>query len=269
MNGSLLFEIVRSYQFAAGPIAAQITPYLLALLSAGFAVQAAYDLIVWGVQDKPLFAYALRKLLVFSLMFFLIANFETWLPLFLGSFTFLGERLTGLGGFSPEAVFRQGLALATEVYLAWGNAFTRLVPGISGFPLAAFFIIVVAFGLIALQMIRTLIEAAIAVSGMAIFLGFAGLKATFSLAEGYLKYLVEIGVRLYILYLLIAIGRNFALVWTERLKDLSAFDPVVNFTVLLAAVSFAYIVWVIPNRMATTISGAFNLGGNPLADSAS
>jgi len=266
MNPGILSDIVSAYQEAAEPFAALLTPYLLALLAGSFAVQAAWDLIVWGVQDKPLFAYALRKLLVFSVMFFLISNFQVWVPLVLGTFTFLGEKLTNLGGFSPEAVFAQGLALATVVYHSWGNEFTRMLPGFGGFPQTAFLLIAAAFALIALQMIRTLVEAAIAVSGMAIFLGFAGLKATFSLAEGYLKYLVEIGVRFYVLYLLIAVGRNFALLWAERIQQLSVFDPVANFTALLASASFAFVVWVLPNRMANAVSSSFNLGGNPLAD---
>jgi P-type conjugative transfer protein TrbL len=267
MNQGILSEIVTSYQEAAEPFAELLTPYLLALLAATFAVQAAWDLIVWGVQDKPLFAYALRKLLVFSVMFFLISNFQVWLPVVLGTFTFLGEKLTSLGGFSPEAVFRQGLALASLVYHSWGNVFTRMIPGLDGFAQTAFFLIAGAFGLVALQMVRVLVEAAIAVSGMAIFLGFAGLKATFSLAEGYLKYLVEIGVRFYVLYLLVAVGRNFAIVWMERLQEMTFYDPIAHFTALLASASFAFIVWVLPNRMATAVSSGFNLGGNPLADS--
>jgi type IV secretion system protein TrbL len=266
MNFTPLSDLIDAYQNAAEPVAEQITPYLLALLSVGFAVQTVWDLILWGVQDKPLFAYAVRRLLVFSVMFFLIANFQSWVPLLLQSFSFLGVKLTGLQSFSPEAVFRQGIALAIQIYFSWGNIFTRVLPGFAGFAETGFLIVVAAYGLIAFQMARVLIEAAIALSGLAIFLGFAGLRATWSLAEGYLKYVVEISVRLYVLFLLVDIGKNFGRDLAQELAQANDFNIRVHFAAILAAASFAAVVWILPNKMATAISGSFNFGGSPLAD---
>jgi P-type conjugative transfer protein TrbL len=254
MDGALLNELVTAYQQAAGPMLRRLTPHLLLLLTTTFLVQTAWDLLFSAVEDRPLLPMVLRKIVAYSFLFFLATNLATLLPAVMESFTRLGQSVGGLGTLSPEAIFRHGLALATALYRGWGTEFSRLLPGIGLFPQVAFFLVAGAFALVALQILRTVIEAALSLSGLAVFLGFWGLRLTRGISEGYVRYLLEVGGRFYALFLVVAVGQGFAADWTRRLVAQQDFDPVAGFTVLLASVTFAFVAWALPNRVGRAVS---------------
>ena len=258
MNETLLTEILTAYQDAAGPMLRRLTPQLLTLLSATFLVQSAWDLLFSAVDDRPLLPMVLRKILTYSLLFFLATNLADLLPAILETFTAMGQSIGGSGTLSPEAMFRHGLALATVLYHGWGSEFSRMLPGIAAFPQVGFFLVAGAFSLVALQMLRTMIEAALSLSGLAVLLGFWGLRLTRGISEGYVRYLLEVGGRLFALLLVVSIGDGFAASWVQRLGALEPFDPVAGFTVMLASVTFALVAWMIPNRVGRVVSRSFS-----------
>jgi P-type conjugative transfer protein TrbL len=263
MDGALLDELLTAFQQAAGPMLRRLTPQLLLLLTTTFLVQTAWDLLFSAVDDRPLLPMVLRKILAYSFLFLLATNLATLLPILLDTFSRMGQSIGGLGSLSPEAVFRHGLALATTLYRGWGTEFSRMLPGIGVFPQVAFFLVAGAFALVALQILRTLIEAALSVSGLAVLLGFWGLRLTRGISDGYIRFLLEVSGRLFALLLVVAVGQNFALSWNNRLQGVQEFDPVTGFTVLLAAATFAFVAWALPNRVGRLVSHGFTFNPRP------
>ena len=52
------------------------------------------------------------------------------------------------------------------------------------------------------------VESYVALAGGVLFLGFAGFRATAGFAENYLNYLVFLGVRLFLFYLVLGVGTS-------------------------------------------------------------
>lgn len=250
----------------------RITPVALTLFLTLATLQVGWDALMWAVLDEPgIPGKAFRKFLVLSLLYTLIVALPFWLPMLLSSFEVLAQRATGLAGLSPSRIFDQGLSLAFGLFDSW-HAVALVVNPISiPFQIVTFFLVLFAFTAIAIQMARVLVEGAVVLGGGALFLGFAGHRATFGLTEGFLRYALDVGVRVYVVYLLVSVGKDLGATWDELVRAqgfLVHFDIRVPFVVTASAVLFAFLVWSLPPAVSRHVAGSFSLSGqNPLADS--
>lgn len=220
-------------------------------------------------QASDFWGRVLRSLVVFAFLWGVIVTAPFWLWRLLEGFSFLARDLTGLDGLSPSAVLDTGVRLFFEMFTAW--------EGIVGFinPMGLFLrgmtalLLLLAFVLIAAYLLRVLVEASLAVGALAFFLAFAGHKHTWGLAEGYLRYLVHLGVRIFVVYLLVGTGSSLAGIWETTLRNASAFalftDPTIFVAIPATAAIWAGLVLRLPEVIARELTGPLSFSGlNPL-----
>jgi hypothetical protein len=103
---------------------------------------------------------------------------------------------------------------------------------------------------------------------MVIFLAFSAHRMTFGLFEGYIRYALDVGIRVYLVYVLVWVGHDLgtqldAMVRDANLLDLT--DPRLLLTVPAAAVLYALIVWSLPKTIAGRLVEGLSFSGiNPL-----
>lgn len=267
----MLDAIVALYSSSVSTWLFRVTPVALTLFLALATLQIGWDALMWAVLDEPgIPGKAFRKFLVLSLLYTLIVALPFWLPMFLSSFEVIAQRATGLTGLSPSRIFAQGLSLAFGLFDSWQEVALLINPLSAVFRIVTFFVVLIAFVAIAIQMARVLVEGAVVLGGGVLFLGFAGHRATFGLTEGFLRYALDVGVRVYVVYLLVAVGKDLGATWDEMVQAqslLSLFDLRLHFVVTASAVLFAFLVWSLPPTVSRHVAGSFSLSGqNPLAD---
>lgn len=263
-----LDSLVALYGEGSAAMLARVVPLILPLHVALFTLQFGWDLVVWTLAGtERAFALAAKKLLVFFFTYGLIVFLPLWLGPFLSGWEWLGREVIGLPGLSPSGIFEQGLSLGFALFGSLDKIFSLTVGGVAFFRNLAFLIILAAFGLVAIQLTRILVEAAIALGGLPIFLAFFGHGATFGMAEGYLRYLVDLGVRTFVVFLVVGVGRDLGGSWNDALVGPGLLNPWVSFTILLSAIVFALLTWTLPGTVARHVAGGFTFSGlNPLGN---
>lgn len=267
----MLDAIVALYSSSVSTWLFRVTPVALTLFLALATLQISWDALMWAVLDEPgIPGKAFRKFIVLSLLYTLIVALPFWLPALLSSFEVVAQRATGLSGLSPSRIFEQGLLLALSLFDTWKEAALLLNPAASVFRVATFFVVLFAFTAIAVQLARVLVEGAVVLGGGVLFLGFAAHRSTFGLAEGFIRYALDVGVRVYVVYLLVAVGKDLGATWDELVRSqslLGLFDIRLHLVVAASAFLFAFLVWSLPPTVSRHVAGSFSLAGhNPLAD---
>ena len=171
---------------------------------------------------------------VMSLSFFAMVLIKApeWIPAIINSFKAAGAGVGGTSVLSPSAVFDQGLQVAASLMQFSNdaapstgnmiiNTLTNSGQGLGKFMLSAIIVgvasvfIILGYGLIAVQLLITLVESYLIIGGGALMLGFSGSRWTHNLSEKYFGYAISIGVKLFTIYLIIGFGDSF----TQALKD--------------------------------------------------
>lgn|GEM_PF-2760445 len=270
MNEGLLDSVVRLYAEATATLLPTLLPVALGLAGSLLTLQLAWDVAMYVVLDTDrAFGKAVRRGTVGGILYGLVTLAPTWLPEILRGFEVLGQRVSGLEGLSPSALLGQGLDLGFSMFDSWSRFLSALVPGIGAFRTAAMIFVIVAFALMAIQAARHLIEASLALGGLVVFLGFATHRLTWPLAEGYLRHLVDLGVRIYVLFLVLSVAHDLGREWDRMLTGLTLIDPRAHFTILASAALLALLAWTLPASIANRLTGSFSLSGQgPLRDDA-
>ncbi|MCZ7618389.1 MAG: type IV secretion system protein [Myxococcota bacterium] len=115
-----------------------------------------------------------------------------------------------------------------------------------------------AFVIIAGQLALSLIEMYIVIGGGVLLLGFAGSRWTMPFAERYLSYAVAIGIKLFVLYLIIGVGTALAASWAPTLANAGT-SPSDLFAILGASLVYMIVAWQIPSFASSLIAGSVNL----------
>lgn len=141
----------------------------------------------------------------------------------LKGFEILGAKITGISKLSPTGVIDTGLQVVSSLIQHIKQApLTAIFE--AGVYLIAIAVIIYCFIVIAVQIILTKIEAYLVMYGGCVFLFFAGSKFTKKYSSGYLTYILTVGVKLFIAYLIVAVGVGIG----ESVATKLAADPVAN-----------------------------------------
>jgi P-type conjugative transfer protein TrbL len=124
----------------------------------------------------------------------------------------------------PTGAFDQGLALANKTLNATADLilldgfFASLIARITAL------VVVIAFAIIAAQLLVALVESFIIIGAGVLFLGFASSRWTKFFTERYLSYVASIWVKLFVLYLIMGVGMGIAARWTP-VRERGGFSP--------------------------------------------
>ncbi len=104
----------------------------------------------------------------------LLLSGNTWIPAVVSGFRQAGSTASGLPDLNPTGVFDQGLALANAILNAVEGL--GLLEGLFPSLVAVFtaLIVVVAFAIIAAQLLVALVESFIVIGAGILFIGFSG-----------------------------------------------------------------------------------------------
>jgi type IV secretion system protein TrbL len=267
MSSTILNDIVRDYEAistswfsALGPIANKIFWILVA-------IQLTWSAIWWVIDREDGLAVVsslLRQVVAIGFFYALLLNGGTWVPAVIQSFSQAGATAAGLTDLSPTGVFDQGLALANRILNATSDLglldgfFASLIAGITAI------VVVIAFAIIAAQLLVALVESFIVIGAGVLFLGFAGSRWTKFFTERYLSYVASIGVKLFVLYLIMGVGMGIAARWMPVLER-GGFSPIPFFHVMGGSLVFVFLTWHIPSVAGSLMAGAVSLS---LADAA-
>ena len=261
MSSTILNDIVRDYEAistswfsALGPIANKIFWILVA-------IQLTWSAIWWVIDREDGLAVVsslLRQVVAIGFFYALLLNGETWVPAVIKSFSQVGATAAGLTDLSPTGVFDQGLALANKILNATSDLglldgfFASLIAGITAI------VVVIAFAVIAAQLLVALVESFIVIGAGVLFLGFAGSRWTKFFTERYLSYVASIGVKLFVLYLIMGVGMGIAARWMPVLER-GGFSPIPFFYVMGGSLVFVFLTWHIPSVAGSMMAGAVSL----------
>lgn len=268
----ILDGIVNLYRASAAQYLIPARDVALSLFVVLATLQLSWDLVLWVVQDREhAVGLLLRKFFLLSFFYTLIGAIPLWLPRILASFELLGQRVTGLPGLSPSSIFGQGISLAITVFDSWKDILiTVFLPPALTLKSITFLAILVSFAVIAFQLARVLVEASLVLGGMVVFLAGAGHKMVFGLFEGFFRYALDVGIRVFVTYLLVAVGADLAATWDQMIQEATLLDllsPRFQLSIPVGAVFFAILVWSVPKTIAARLTESVSFSGhNPLAD---
>jgi type IV secretion system protein TrbL len=159
-----------------------------------------------------------RRVLAVLFFFVLLVNAREWLPALVDSFVALGSRAAGANiALSPTAIIDQGIALAGQIAERTSALFG--VFSINGLLIfASALLVLLSFGLIALQFLLALVEVYLVLGAGVLLIGFAGSRWSIGYTERFLGYAFSVGVKLFVLTLIIGTGTSLASSWFPTLQ---------------------------------------------------
>lgn len=240
---------------------------LLAIIE--FAWSAA--VMVLEKQDFQSWAAALiRKMMTIGIFYGLLIYGRVWIPAIVDSFEMLGQNAAGTGPLDPGGVFSRGLNLAGA--LIDGASTSGLFTNFGG-SLALVFaaaMCLLAFCVITIQFVVTMVESYLLVAAAFVFLGFGGSRWSQPYVERYIALAVSIGVKIMLLYLLISTGMNVSLGWLTQAEAVAtSTQPATDaFSIMGASLIFAAICWQIPKLLAGVLGGSPSFTGGDVISTA-
>ena len=241
-----------------GPISAIARRLFVSLAAIEVTISALFYVLRRDSLDEVAGKF-LVKFIVLSAVLMCITSAGYWLPPIVNGFARAGQ-VGGGAGFAvgPSGIVDMGLNIAlykidtTGLPLSFASLETAL------YALASRLVILGSFLVVAVMVLLTWVEAYVALAGGVLFLGLGGFRATAQYAENYLGFLVYIGVRLFLLYLLLGIG--VSMITTQIAGMPPAMRPEQMGELLAISVTFAAITTIVPRNMASRIAGTSSFG---------
>lgn len=260
-----LDQIALDYQLATrgwiGRVLAVTTNLFFWLALLEFATAGLMYMVATSHAREEAAGRLLVRIMLISFTYMLITQSGYWLVRLIDSFAGVGEYVAG-GFMSPSEIVAYGTYLSKQILESVDLTGMVRNPPVTFYMTLTALLVVLSYILIAVQVVLTLIQSYILLSAGVFFLAFGAFRATVSLAENYLLACVHAGVKLMILYFVVALGEPLTRRWAEALaadRALSTdFTPIIE--VLAGVIMLAFIVWFTPNKIANQITSGASLG---------
>ncbi|CUA96881.1 P-type conjugative transfer protein TrbL [Thiomonas bhubaneswarensis] len=241
-----------------------------------FTALAAMDLSWWGIKQvlkkndlADFIAGATLKIASIAFFYTIVKYAPTWMPLITSSFMNMGQAIGGAGAAtaSPSGVMSMAFSVVHQLYQVYNNA----PGGITNIGTNLFLAIVIAatsllaligFGLVALQLLMTLIETYLVGGAGLVMLGFTGSGLTSSFGEKYIGYLVSVGIKLLMIYAIIGLGQNLVnseLSYIARYTSGNSLPPTDLLTVGVSMLIYGVIGMQAPGLAGSLMNGSPNM----------
>ena len=252
----MLNDLGMAYSNATGTWFANLMPIAQQLFLWLATIELIWSGIWWALASKredTVLEPMLRKVVQLLFFYMLLLMAPTWIPMIIGSFAEAGAAASGFDRLDPDTILQQGLSVAWSMHF---NIATVLTLGAASlYQLIPSLILVLCFALIAGKVLLTLVESYLVIGGGILMLGFAGSRWTATFSEGFLLYAVRIGVKLFVLYLVVGVGIILPRTWIEEMSLLNYFDIRYHWEMMGGSVIFAMLVQRVPD-MAAGMLGA-------------
>lgn len=258
---TILTDLVQQFQAATAGWFNTLFPIARNLFFALAAIELVWAASWWVIEkDDPaqVLVHLLKRVMAIGFFLAVLTFADTWIPAVIDGFSVAGQQASGLTELNPSTVIDQGIAIATQLISSislagwFASPLGGLVAAICS--LASF----LAFVVIAAQLALTLIEMYVVIGGGILLLGFAGSRWTMPFAERYLSYAVAVGIKLFVLYLIVGVGTALAASWATLLPSTGTSLPDL-FAVVGAALVYMIVAWQIPSFASSLVAGSVNL----------
>ena len=245
-------------------------PALLGIAAGTFGVLAVIEIalsaIVWTLREsgpERILSALVLKLAWLAFAFGLIASFGVWFPPVIDGFHQAGQAVAP-GVVSPGDVLGLGVQLSTSMIngffdgvglmdLSFNLVATAILVALSAL------IVEVMYAVIAASVVVVLVESFIALAAGALVMGFAAFRGTANLADRFVAYVFNLGIRLFSLFLLVGIGFNVAQGWLPLIQG-GTDDVAAMLAVLGGSLTFMLLVVVIPAKVSTMLTRDLTVG---------
>ena len=254
MEGQILNEIGNAYENGAAAWVQTLLPIAQRLFLLLATIELIWSGIWWALavrSDQFVLVPILRKVLTLMFFYTVVLLAPSWIPMIIGSFVRAGQAASGFESLDPSTVVQQGIDIAVGMFDSISGILAFLKA--PAWLLFAPIVVVLSFSIIAGILLMTLIESYIVLGGGVLLLGFAGSRWTATFAEGYLTYAVRVGVKLFVIYLLIGIGMALPEAWLATLETVEPGDVRYFFEVMGGSLIFAMIIWRVPQFAASML----------------
>ncbi|WP_404995459.1 P-type conjugative transfer protein TrbL [Cupriavidus pauculus] len=261
MANAVLDGIANNYKDATGGWSSTLSTIAKSLFLKLATIELVWACIWWILEKDDPSGVLISFLRIFmGLMFFwaILLNFDTWIPAIIDGFSKAGQQAGGIGSLTPSTIMDRGLELASKLMKATDDM--SLWDGEGGSMLvaaASALVIALAFGVIAGQMLVTLVESYFAISAGVLFLGFAGSRWTTTFAEKYISYTVSVGVKLFVTYLVVAAGQNVTSTWGNMLTPQMEISDMLM--IMIGSGIYMFLGWQIPSMASSMLSGSVSM----------
>lgn len=264
---TILTHITQSYEHATQTWHAYLFPIAQHLFAMLATIEIAWSGILWALnrtEVESLWVEFLKKMLALGFFYTILVNSQTWIPAIIQSFMQIGAGAAQITALYPSDILDQGISVAASVMQPLLKS-GILQAGI-GLLVGSFtaLIVVVCFALIAAELVVSLIESYIVVGAGVLLLGFSANRFTSAYSSKYLSYAMSVGVKLFILYLIIGVGSTLAADWGTLLVAGGMKNMTPFFEVIAGSLVFLYVVKAIPHKAESLLSGTVNSTGGAL-----
>jgi type IV secretion system protein TrbL len=201
-----------------------------------------------------------RRIFFIGLFFALLTDSSAWAQAIINSLWQAAESANAAAGGSPtinpSSIFDIGLTLATRIT----DTVSFFAPAESLGLIFSGLVVMICFALIAAFMLLALVEMYIVINAGIILLGFGGSGWTSRFALKYVIYALSVGLKLFVLQLLIGLGESFIRDWVTSFDENNA-----QILVLVgASVVMLALVKIIPDLLQGLINGTSFGSGTPM-----
>jgi type IV secretion system protein TrbL len=243
-----------------------------------FFALAGLEFVWWGItrlakggEVGDVLVGVMMKVITLGFFYTFMTEAPQWVPDIVHSFMELGQQAGGTTATTPSQIFNLGVEDAGNII----NSLSKLAPSFwkdvtdpggaaASYTLSAIIIglcaltMVLAFALIALQLLITTIEMYIVVGGGIVLTGMFGSRWTLPIAEKYIGYAVQVGIKLMVIYLIVGLGSEVSgQLMTAFYAQMKAGDTVTPFlNVGFGALIFGVIGYMAPGFAGSLMSGS-------------
>ncbi|NKJ23848.1 P-type conjugative transfer protein TrbL [Dyella sp. SG609] len=268
-----VFNCISSQFYSASQgWAAKLTGYATNLFALLAAIEFAWAGITYALEkDSPntLLATFAKKLMTIGFFYVLLLKGPGWMQDVVASFQQAGESAGGVHEVSPTSIVGIGMNCAWAIYGGLSDLGIADRIGLA-FPCGiAALITMIAFVIVAGQMFVTLVESYIVTGAGILFLGFGASRFTSDFTKKYITYGVSVGVKLFVITLIVGVGQQFTGTWAQMLNNSSG--DIIHTSMIVAggALLYAMVAWQIPSFAQSLMSGAASLSaGTAMASTA-
>ena len=260
----VLDGIGQQYQAASRLWRPRLIPVAQRLFMLLAGIEFAVSGAIWAIRRDSLDDIAAKFLLKFTLVAFLLAlitSFTFWIPPIVNGFAAAGERAIGGLTVSPSGVLDIGRETSLKVLATLDVGVMLKNPAMAIFGAIAALIIALAYIAIAAQLILVLVESYVVLGGGVLFLGFSAFRGTAGFAENLIAYTFGVGIKIFLLYLIVGLGTEIARGWIPLIQTSTFFGPASPLLqVVGGAVIFAVLAIRIPHVVAGRLAGQGSMG---------
>lgn len=269
-KGGILTGLATQFSTTTGPWTSTALRYAQDLFFALVAIEIAWSAITYVLQKDSLPDFVASLLLkIISVGFFYTVLQPEYGPVWIGdivsSFTQAGSAIGGQGQFlpsDPSSVFNCGTDVANAMLQSVSNNNTGInlgnfLPAIEAIfaALICALGVVLAFAIVAGQLLITLIESYIVIGAGVFMLGFTGSRWTLVFGEKYIGYAFSVGIKLFMLELIVGLGYALGQQWAALFANGIA-PPETYIEVVGAALIFGFVAWQVPGLAASLMNGS-------------